>query len=302
MKWIKLKLFDYTNVLEEVSHVNLLFRELTGSIERTNSRDEIKEFFELQEQVKQRIIEIKQFIERFNFDSRVSHFMKANKSLIKILKAYKNLKVSNENSKDANTNKRDKDIKLNEENFENPGKKARSQSAINSNKNSKINDNDQTKLNNTANKVTTKNTLVNDSKLQVKPKEKSSSSQEKHYYQNEPSGFIHKSNPKFGDKLELIGEKSEKSLRINNYNKTKFNENNDFSQWREIVFKIRLTSDEYNLLMQEKQNKKNNLSQTNLQINKTTINNDNLNKTNMNITSNQTDNKMKINLSNVKSK
>lgn len=264
MKWLTLKLYEYPAVIEETSHVSFLFKQLVETIEKTNNKDAMRELIELQEQINMRIQEIKEFSERFSFDSRVSHFLKAKRNLAKILNNY-SIK-SNQLDQELEENSR-LNVRINKQNTSN-NSKIRSQSAI-GNTNTNSNSNNTNRLNGT--KQLTFN-QVNDSKVSntsnsnIYGKKGKAGSQEKHYYGNEPSNFVYKSNPKFGDKLELIGEKSEFSNP--KVNQIAHDEDNDFNKWREIVFKIKLTNDEYNLLLQEKQNKKNNVLNTNLSNNK----------------------------------
>lgn len=281
MKFLKLKLYEYPTLLEEVNHITLLFKQLSDDIERTNNSNTIRQFLELQNEVASRIKEIRVFTERFSFDSRVSHFLKANKTLTKLLNNYSIRSFPLDEEVDSS------DYKNNIQQIPqimSKNSNIRSSSAITKKDKTRMSSNNSL--------------LVNNNKSILK-----SNSQEKHYYQNEPSGFVHKNNPKFGDKLELIGEKSELSygknminsnnnsnsnLKNNNVsvnaklNQAQFN-NDDFSQWKEIVFKIKLTPEEYNLLLIEKQNRKNNPNITN--INNHVINNNNYNSNNKNTTS-----------------
>jgi hypothetical protein len=274
MKWLTLKLYDYPAVIEETSHVSFLFKQLVQTIEKTNNKEAMKELISLQEQIHIRITEIKEFAERFSFDSRISYFLKAKRNLAKILSNYS---INSDKNLDYENSRLDN--RQNKQNISNS--KIRSQSAVgnintnysNNTYTNRINGNKQLTFNQINDSKVSNNSNVNSNGKKLK-----AISQEKHYYGNEPSNFVYKSNPKYGDKLELIGEKSEFSnMKVNH---VPYDEDNDFNKWREIVFKIKLTTDEYNLLLEEKKNKKNNTLNTNQTNSKQIVKTNQLSKTN----------------------
>ena len=257
MKWVKLKLYDYSNVLEECSYIALLFQQLSDNIQKTNNQDYIREFFQLQEEVITRIQELKLFIERFSFDSRISHFIRAKKQHIKNLNNYNinsTTLIDNESNISKSRVKSQSVVKDKNNDHENEISNQRynynSKQGVRGN--SQVNESRIGRALNQTNINTNSN--LNVSQQQKLPKK---ITQDKLYHQKpEPSEFKNKNNPKFGDKLDLDVDAENIEVNFNTQKQGKV-DYNDFNQWKEIVFKIKLSSEEYELLMQEKLNKRN---------------------------------------------
>jgi hypothetical protein len=277
MKFKTLKLFDYPSINEEVIHVTLLFKQLAENIENSNNnnKEAAHQFVSLQNDVMQRVQDLKQFIQRFSFDSRISNFIKIQKNLVRLLTNYNyNIPISGEVESNSRRN-----FPTNQTNntqyTNNKTNNNRAQSAITrehdntryekrrgSDKNiSGIVSSNMNNLNET--KYTNHNVDTSNIKLQNKPV------QEKSYFKNESSEFKNKINPKFGVKLDQLEnyEDNHNIGNLGNINSNDITKNNikqninrfDIieNQWKEIVFKIKLSPDEYELLINEKTTKRN---------------------------------------------
>lgn len=249
MKFIKLKIYDSNSLTEEVNLICQLHKQLIEEVERTGDSDSIKELEDLLEKIKERVSEITYFCERYSFDSRISVFIKLNKTLSRILGNYKvkldpvtNTNTKNMRSHSQNNSVNDKSIINN-----NTGNLVKTKSNASINQNS-LAEGSNRKLNSNRNLS------------QDKDKDRDNV----YSYKKPETNFVNKINPKGGDKIDFTKEKVEVNPvnQQNSFNKEK--EASDFNQWREIVFKIKLSPEEYNLLVNEKQNKRHftNMNQT----------------------------------------
>jgi hypothetical protein len=89
MNLCQLKIYDFNSVNEEVKFLTTKHKLLMEDIDKYGKNETIKEICILQNAILYRIEEIKVFIERYSFDSRISPFIKANKSLNKLLQICK---------------------------------------------------------------------------------------------------------------------------------------------------------------------------------------------------------------------
>ena len=105
MKFCQLKIYDCQSVIEEVNFITEKHKLLMGDIDKYGKNETIKEMCVLQTAILNRIEEMKIFIERYSFDSRISPFIKANKNLSKLLQICKVKTIYSPKTINLNENK-----------------------------------------------------------------------------------------------------------------------------------------------------------------------------------------------------
>lgn len=89
MQFCKLSLDNHNILNFEIEEIYNKHRMLMEDIDKESKQETIKEMYFFQEKLKKRSQDIKEFIERYSFDSRITYFIKANKLLIRLLEAYR---------------------------------------------------------------------------------------------------------------------------------------------------------------------------------------------------------------------
>lgn len=89
MQFCKLSLDNHNILNFEIEEIYNRHRMLMEDIDKASKQETIKEMYFFQEKLKKRSQEIKEFIERYSFDRRITYFIKANKLLIRLLEAYR---------------------------------------------------------------------------------------------------------------------------------------------------------------------------------------------------------------------
>lgn len=247
MKWLILRIYDHVSHLEECEVVenilgNIMFK-ISNEVE--NNDECIEQLKVLYYSILNRIEEVKSFNKRYSFDSRVSYFIKIVKLLEKTLLKIRNLniiefEVINNLKRNSKLNVKKSVLGVNTEDINNLNIKTN---------NLEVNDK---KINDERNNLNINNVNKEyeiDKKIDKNMNKKMSLKYDEDIYSKVMNEDLKRK--KYSVLKPSSGEKVNLNLNLNDIQRQE-----DVSEeinWKEIVFKVMLNPEEYNLLLQEKE-------------------------------------------------
>lgn len=260
MKWLILKIYDHVSHLEECEVVenilgNIIFK-ITNEID--NNEDNVEHLKSLYYSILGRIEEVKVFNKRYSFDSRVSYFIKIVKLLEKTLLKIRNLniiepEVINNLKRNSKLNVKKSVLGLNTDDLKDLITKSNNLNINELNNNNNNNVNEVSNSNNVDIREKEKNqnnqkdisNNINNKKMSLKYDEDIYSKVMNEDLKRKKYSVL---NPSSGEKINM-----NLNLNLNDIQKNNNEELVEEINWKEIVFKVLLNPEEFNLLMQEKE-------------------------------------------------
>lgn len=247
MKWLILRIYDHVSHLEECEVVenilgNIMFK-ISNEVE--NNDECIEQLKVLYYSIINRIEEVKSFNKRYSFDSRVGYFIKIVKLLEKTIFKIRNLniiefEVINNIKRNSKLNTKKSVLGVNTEDINNFNIKTNNLEV-----NDKKKNDERSNLNiNNVNKE-----YEIDKKIDKNMNKKMSLKYDEDIYSKVMNEDLKRK--KYSVLKQSSGEKVNLNLNLNDIQRQE-----DVSEeinWKEIVFKVMLNPEEYNLLLQEKE-------------------------------------------------
>lgn len=229
IKWINLKIYSYSKLQEESLNIKEVYRTLVEEVKRSNNRNAIEEIIQLKENIMKRISELETFIQEYRYDARVSYFEKSKQILLNIIQANSrsNIRQKESNNKIravSSERPRNTSLKNHGDSF--------TEKDINTNVNKLIKDYSKNQA-----KISAKFKYSSKYRKSCEPVRRLKSSQD--------------------TKTRDLG--NDINIQIDNLDNSKSYQKDQFevNKWKEIVFRIKLNPEEYQLLKHEKMIRKN---------------------------------------------